>query len=393
MKNLKVFLMVVGLMLGSLAGLAIAGESYRLTQLYYEPAPAEPGKEVTVWFKIDNTATTEVNNLMVEFVDEFPFSLVEEDKRSFEIERLPTRKYVLVSYRVLVDRMAAEGINYMKLRVTYGMLPPSTERFEIMVKPQKPTISVDSILASPEIVSPGMEFGLKIDVSNSEEFALKNLRTTLDFTGMPFSPIRSSNYKSFPLIASGEKKSIGFQLIASPDAEPGVYSIPLVIEYQDNLNNNYVENHVVGFVVQDIFERNILAIPDEFRLSEGVPGKVSLQFVNRGLSRIKSMEVRILPSDGYSISGKDIEYLGIIEYDDYDLAEFTIVPERTGEISVRFEYEYFDYFNNKITETRDVIVNVSEHVESRSIMPLVIVLLVVGVVAWVLYRRWKKKNE
>lgn len=369
-------------------------QNFVISNMYYEPFPVEPGKEFNIWFKIDNLNREEISNITISFDDTFPFYLIEEDKRSLSVANLPGKESVLFSYRVKVDSRATEGNNQLKIKVKYGSNPFITYTFDVFVQPQKPTLQLIRFITEPEEISPGDEFDLRLSLQNSQEYSLKNLKVSLNLTNLPLSPRESSNYKTYSTVRANEQIQIPFTLISDPEASPGIYNLPIKIEYQDNLNNVYQESAVIGLIIKDIFDESVDALLDYSKLSYGESGTVGIRLVNKGLSKVKAASIEILESEDYEILENKKEYIGTIQPDDYESAEFTIIPKKDGKINVLFRYEYLNYINELKEEEKTISVLVKPAVErvSRSNNGLIIFIVIILIVLIVIWNRRRTRK-
>jgi len=80
------------------------------------PDPAEPGGLVELRWKVENFGGTEVDNLLIELLPEFPFSLLAGDDGKREIGSVHARQIgeegVVLFYRIKVDEDAVEGKSF-----------------------------------------------------------------------------------------------------------------------------------------------------------------------------------------------------------------------------------------------------------------------------------------
>jgi len=98
-----------------------------VTLVNQDPYPAEPGGYVDLLFKVENWGVEKAENVVVELMPEYPFSIYGADA----IRELGTIECTqgdedegssayLVKYRVLVDRYAVDGENEIKLKYSYA---------------------------------------------------------------------------------------------------------------------------------------------------------------------------------------------------------------------------------------------------------------------------------
>jgi hypothetical protein len=159
MKNVALFAaLFVGLMLvlpvsayaaDSGTGITNNGVGMKVTFVNQDPISAEPGGYVNLLFKVENWGTANADNVVVELLPQYPFSL---DYGLSTVQQLGTisglsfsdRSY-LVKYRVRVDKDAIDGENEIKLKYSYGNTAfsmESSQTFNVTVENPKTDFDV-----------------------------------------------------------------------------------------------------------------------------------------------------------------------------------------------------------------------------------------------------------
>jgi hypothetical protein len=101
------------------------------------PSPANPGEYVDLLFKIENKGTGDAQNVTLELIPEYPFSL---DPGVNPIKNLGTinglqggNDAFLVRYKVKVDKDAIDGENEIKLKYSESDINHYTQAFNVTV--------------------------------------------------------------------------------------------------------------------------------------------------------------------------------------------------------------------------------------------------------------------
>ncbi len=371
---------------------AFAEESeYELEMMHYEPFPVSPGQEFEIWFKIRNLAGETIQPVVIQAVDEFPFVVIGD--KNITIPSLDPRQYYTFKFKFRVENNAAQGNNELKLKLKYGNDPYIKKSFDVLVSSQSPMVDIKSIETNPQKVVPGKEFEMKVYLANSDKATLRNLKVSLNLDSLPFSPLKSSNYQSFDVLEPSEQVTASFKLIADSDTTPGVYKIPLTLQYEDTLGNTYTSSQVVGILLSDVIDNNIEPIIESAKLYPDKESEIDVKFVNKGLSEVKSLIAEIIESDDYEIVGSNKEYVGSINSDDYDSAEFTIIPKKTGNIDLKIRYQYLnsmnEFFEKDITislNSADIVAKESSSSTGKIILAIIVIAIIVGI-----YWKWKKR--
>jgi len=381
--------------------------SLRIISLRYEPYPVEPGSYFTMWIKLENSGVAKAENVSLELLPDFPFSM-DEDTLNV-IGKLDIGDEIVLEYKIRVDKDAVVGKNYLKSRYCIRKNLCITHDFNITVQARDAIIAIADVIAVPSEIAPGEEALVIVKLTNLAESLMKDIRVKLDlyerlttaasisFNEMPFTPIGSTNEIALEKLDKGKTESVVFRLIADPDAEPDVYKVPIIITYADEVGKNYTRNYITALIIND--EPNIYATVDETTIGKGGgSGIVDIKFINKGLSDVKFLDVELIETDDYDLQASKIEYIGNLDSDDYETAEFKLTVKKTKEESVNLliNIKYRDAINNEYEE--DMIVplylqSVTSNGQSRFGIGQVIFILVIVAVGIFFFIRWRKKRK
>ena len=412
-KELLVFFTILLFFSSAFAVLA-AQTTYRPARIYdiavtlinQEPDPAEPGKYVDVRFKFDNNGSGEARNVMVELLPQYPFSL---ESGADAVRNLGTIQSmqrgdvgVIVKYRLRVDENVIEGENDLRIRYKiegYSWIEP--EEFKVDVQTHDAILSVNSVSIGKKTLEPGASNTVKITVSNEADSVLKDIKARLELGGLPFVPLGSTNEKSIYKIGSKESYEFDFEILANPDAASGVYQVPLKIIYSDELGKTYFKNSTIGLIVGAMPDLSITLDTTEVYETKK-PGEVVIKVVNEGVTDIKFANVRLMASKDYRILSNDEDYLGNIDSDDYETAEFKIYVEnkKDKKIILPISIEYMDANNNEYKTDMNIempLYSTSEAkrfglVNGNGTVGFFIAVLIVAAGLFA-YRRWKRGRK
>jgi len=401
MKNKIALLIMTILMLGLMSGIVSAADNPYLTTtlMKYEPQPAEPGKYVKVYIKVENLGSKAAENVLLEIIPEHPFSIDPGRKISEDIGLLGAKNFHVAEFDIKVDKDTTEGTN--KLKVRYNIDSDRTtwaeKELDITVQTQDTVISVDSIKTSPSEIIPGEKGTIKIKISNLADSFISDLSVSLDLSSdtLLFAPIDSASEKNIYQLGSKESKEFEFKIIAYPDISAGIYKIPLTIEYRDNVGNEYIMTDVVGVIVNS--EPDIKVVVDSTDLlTDKKTGEVVLKIINKGLTDVKFMNLKMIETDSFEVlSSSNEEYIGNLDSDDFETVEYKLFLKGNGEIEIPLELEYRDN-NNKLYK-EDFMLNLKlysadklgQQKSSTGWIVIVIIIIIAGII---IYRR-KKNNK
>ena len=366
------------------------------------PDPVEPGGYVEVRFKVENIGGDIIENLVFELIEQFPFSL---DPGAKAVKRIGDiymynagdEAYVIY-YKLRVDKDAIEGNNPIKVRYSEDSgLTWTTKEFHIRVQTQDAMVSIENVKLEPEQISPGKVAKLTLNIQNNEDTLIKDIRvnlgiltkiitTTVTTSELPITPVGSTNEKMIRNIAAHKSENVTFDLIADADAISKIYKIPITIEYIDNVGTNYSKIYYTSLIIGEEPDL-VVSIDSSEIVSSGKAGTVSLRFTNKGASDVKFLYVELMQSDSYDIISESTSYVGNIDSDDYESADFDIYVKGTRDKSVQLplRIEYRDANNKQFK--KDAILNLNLYssskaqkyglVEAKSPLSSLIVLLVI----------------
>ncbi|MBD3203809.1 LPXTG cell wall anchor domain-containing protein [Candidatus Woesearchaeota archaeon] len=425
-KQMKKKLMLIFGLLIILVNIATGLESIPeldIVLMNHDPDPAGPGTYFDVRFKIINDGVAAAEDVVVELVPEYPFSLdLNEDSRR-DIGDLPaygkSRNVIVVKYKVRVDETAVEGENPLKIRYKLGNSDWITEEFDISVQTLDATVSIESVESIPEIIKPGEPAQVRIKLKNMADSVMNDVSLKFDlglstisipatstqisyFDEIPFAPLHSATEKKIRRLNPGQEVIFSYDIIAYADAEPRVYKIPLQVKYYDELEADYTKNDVVGLIVGSKPEITINI--DETTLnSDKQSGNVIIKFINKGFTDVKFLNAMLEDTEEYDIVSNNEVYLGNLDSDDYETAEFEIFVNQNKEdsseksINLPLKIEYKDANNDEYEE----IIELDLHLYSPEKLGQgngnnIMLFAVIGAVligAVYFYRRRKKKTK
>lgn len=196
------------------SGIIVTDTSYiKISLVNQNPVSAVPGDYVELLFKVENRGTSSSNNVTLELIPEYPFSL---DPGVNAVNNLGTvsglqsgNNAFLVKYKVKVDKDAVDGDNEIKLRYSENSASAYyTQAFNVSV--MNPRTDFDVVFQDSTdlaIVNVGANTAQSVIVKIPEQpnFRVNGTSATIignlnagDYTLVTFqlSPVRTSNTSS-----------------------------------------------------------------------------------------------------------------------------------------------------------------------------------------------------
>ena len=378
----------------------------RVSFVNQEPDPAEPGKYVDVRFKFENNGSDQAKDVVIELLPEYPFSLDPGKSTIKKLGALHARQLgetaVIIKYKLRIDKNAVEGENELKLRYKfdgYDWIEP--DNFNINIQTHDAILAVDAVSIDKKTLEPGSSGIVKIKLANKADSILKNIKVTLGLGDLPLVPIDSTNEKSIYKIDSRQSYEFEFKVLAKPNADSGVYNVPLSVSYLDELGKSYLKNVTIGLTIGAKPDLSI-TLDDSEIYESGKSGEIFVKIVNKGVTDIKFMNIKLMPSDNYRILSNEEVYIGNIDSDDYETADFELFIRggKEKEVSLPVVLEYKDANNNDFKERIGLTLTLYSAWEAKKfglkkgngfIGNIILVAIVVaGLFA---YRKWRKHKK
>ena len=408
-KILIVILILIVLSLGVNAQVMTKLSKYadvRVSFVNQEPDPAEPGKYVDVRFKFENNGSDQAKDVVIELLPEYPFSLDPGKSAVKKLGALHARQFgetaVIIKYKLRIDKNVVEGENELKLRYKfdgYGWIEP--DNFNINIQTHDAILAVDAVSIDKKTLEPGSSGIVKIKLANKADSILKNIKVTLGLGDLPLVPIDSTNEKSIYKIDSRQSYEFEFKVLAKPNADSGVYKVPLSVSYLDELGKSYLKNVTIGLTIGAKPDLSI-TLDDSEIYESGKSGEIFVKIVNKGVTDIKFMNIKLMPSDNYRILSNEEVYIGNIDSDDYETADFELFigGSKEKKVSLPVVLEYKDANNNDFKERIELTLDLYSASEAKKfglkkgngfVGNLVIVVIVVA--GLFIYRKWRKHKK
>lgn len=272
---------------------------------------------------------------------------------------------------------------------------------------------IDNVNSMPNEIAPGEDAEISIELENERDDDIEEVSVSLlfkdvkvDSTGrivevidLPFAPYDSSSEVSFEEIRSDKSKTARFFIQALGNAEAGVYKIPVEITYTEN-DEIKTKSSLISLTVNS---KPLLSLEkaDELYL-KGQNNEVSIKIINKGLSDVKFLTANLGASTKYNLLSSNSIYIGDLDSDDFDSAEFKIFfKESSAEtMTLPITLEYRDVLNNKHVEEFSLSVKAYSSEQAiklglmkKSNVGKIIGGLVIVIILYFIYRKIKKRKK
>jgi hypothetical protein len=264
-------------------------------------------------------------------------------------------------------------------------------------------VSIDKVSTTPSEIVPGNNFEASIEIENIFSYDVENVQVKLDFSTVPFAPYQSSSEKYIDEIKEGDSENFNFRIIALPEADSGIYKIPVNItyEYKDgNLTKSASKTEIISVTLNSVPELS-LSLDNSMVLIKGQENKVSFKIVNSGLSNVKFLYLKLDDSSGYRVTSSSEQYIGDIDSNDFDSMEYSIYINANSPSQITFPLtlSFKDSTNKEFNTTQEISLKIYTKSEAQSLGLLkkpsytIYIILVLLVLAYFVYRIIKKRKS
>lgn len=398
---------LIAILLFSLAALSVSAAQIEVTFLNQDPDPAEPGEYVELRYHIENIGVEDIYDTKIEIEPLYPFMFDSSEDRVKIIPKLSSeiegKKARVAKFRVRIDENAIEGDYNLKVIVSSASYKGQMIREDkIVIKSREMVIVLESAEVSPQKPKPGETMLVSMKLRNLAFSPLYDVKVKLELKDLSISPISSTSEKILDKLPPQSEEIVQFGLAVDADAALKVHKIPVRIEFKDKFNNLHVVESTFGVQVFAPPEY-ILNLEDSKVYVTKQKGEVIISLSNIGVSDINFVTVELLASENYEVLSNPKLYLGNLESDDYETAEFEIYAKSAPDNLIQLEVKmgFKDSYNKNYEELIKIPLKIYSRseasklglIKSRNIIRPLIVLIILGVAGYIGYRRWIKKKK
>jgi hypothetical protein len=416
MKGLKnpiisviIFLLLVSSIFTAPASAATASANLKITIVETNPYPAKIGQYLDLTVQVENVGRDRADNVDIEIVPEYPFSLDSQANAVQNIGALAPGKVASKEFHLFVDKEAQKGIRSIDIRTRIDKNSPWSEKtFDIRIGTEtfdsKGTLELEEVVFNPEAFMPGDRGTVTVTLSNTATTPTVTIDgsdydTNARIQAAVLRPLSDevivldAPYGEMGLLGPGDSIKLTFNVKVSEDASEGTHNLELAIE-GNSFDYNSKKN-----IPLEVDSSNVRVIPSKpLKL---VNGEATLEFdvANTHPNEFNSVSIRpeaegmkFYPAE-YFIGPMDADELFTIEFD--AIADSS--SENIGETSEMINLSLSASYGNGINKHENLVSNlriqqVEENQGSSPGLIIIGILFVALAAAGVLIYR-KKQGE
>jgi hypothetical protein len=275
--------------------------------------------------------------------------------------------------------------------------------FVIFLASNISALIIESVSTNPTVISPGGKATINLLVKNDFEDDITDFSASLDLKNSVLAPYGSGTDFTSDEIREGKTRDIQFEVIALNDAKPGIYTIPLKFSY---LDINDEQKTMDSLISVQIFSEPIIEVTlDEGNLLKGKENSLTLKIVNKGLSNVQFLEIETASSTYFTLLTPKKLYIGNIDSDDYQTADFKFFFKETmpDNVNLPVTIIYKDNTNKEYVENYNINMRVYSQEDAiklgiisqnnYTVYILGLVIIIVLIIIYRIYRRRKRNKE
>lgn len=346
---------------------AIETVKLNVATVFTDPYPVEPGHSLTLSLQISNDGTTEIKNAKVQLKATNPFILLESSEK--EINSIQISDSSIIEYKLFVDSSAVSAVYEIPVHIIYGT-SELTKNIQIRVQgtPKFKLLNMNN-----DLINPGNQANISLTIQNIGTGKAKRTTATFNSGSTYVKPIFSGGNVYIGDLNPNDKKEIEFNVLASYDAEYGVYTGTVNVSFEDESGNAMAEKFDIGILINGEPKLQIIKITTDQKT-----GELSVEMSNSGTAEARAINAK-LTVDGKTV---DTDYVTSVNIDKRTTFKFILPTSTNGKIEV----SYSGPDNKNYSQVEEIAWQVPHTFPS---WVFVIIILVVGYIV-VKKKLWKK---
>lgn len=343
-----------------------------LSRYQFNPNPVVPGQAVTVTILLTNSGNETAAQVLAS-VSSDGILLAGQQGNSFPIGDIQPGASASIDMPLVVSSTAKSGPQSQALSVSFlqkgeaKSVNASMTMNVAKVDAPAPVMIVDSFDAGFEVLEPGQEFTLTLNLRNIGNDIAKGLIVTfggVESTGggidptpgssastttnpsNTFAPLGSVGTQNVGDVEAGDEAvTLTQKFIVNGSVDSGIYNLPITLRYQrsdGSFSQDNLRASLPVIVPPQIRINEAIPLPEQ--ANAGDPLSLSLEIANRGRKAVNFTNALVTAENAEVVSG-DETYLGPIRNDDQGTLDATIVPSAEGPVTVTVTFNYTDDLN------------------------------------------------
>ncbi|HNW38386.1 MAG TPA: COG1361 S-layer family protein, partial [Methanosarcina vacuolata] len=328
-------LLLISLLFAVPASAAVGGANLKVTIVETNPYPAKIGEYLTLTVQVENIGGDKADNVDIEVVPQYPFSLDSEANALQNVGVLNPGRTATKEFYLFVDKNAQKGIRSIDIRTKTGKNSPWSEKsFDIRIGTEtfnsKGTVELKEFVSDPEVFMPGDRGTVTVTLKNTASnptvtIGGSDFDTNARIQAAVLRPLSDgiivldAPYGDMGLLGPGDSIKLTFNVKVAEDAPEGTHNFELAIE-----GNSFDYNSRKNIPLK-VDSANIRVIPSkELQLTNG-ESTIEFDVANTHPNEFSSVSIK---PEAEGITFYPAEYfIGPMNPDELFTIEFNAVAD------------------------------------------------------------------
>ncbi len=404
------FLLLVSSIFTTPVSAAVGSANLKVTIIETNPYPAKIGEYLNLTLQVENIGGDRAENVDVEIVPQYPFSLDSGSNAIKNIGALNPGKTATKEFYLFVDKNAQKGVRSLDIRTRPSKDSPWSEKsFDLRIGTEtfdsKGTVELEEVVSDPKVFMPGDRGTVTVTLKNTATTPTVTIDgndydTNARIQSAVLKPLSDeinvldSPYEEMGLLGPGDSIKLTFNVKVAEDAMGGTHNLELAIE-----GNSFDYNSKKNIPLK-VDSSNIKVIPS--KALQLINGKSTIEFdvANNHPNELNSVSIK---PEAEGVKFYPAEYfIGPMDPDELFTIEFDAVADNSSDsngdtpkvINMTLSASYGNGVNkHENTVSNLYIQSVEANPENSSGMFVVGLLILIGIVAGVFIYRKKIQNK
>ncbi len=345
-----------------------------LSRYQFNPSPVVPGEPVTVTILLTNSGNETASQVLVAIPTD-GILLAGAQGNSFPVGDIKAGESASVDMPLIVSSTAKSGPQSQAVTITYlqkgesKTVPNASMTLNVAkVDAPAPVMIVDSFATGFDVLTPGQEFTLTVNLRNIGNDAAKGLIVTfggVDSSGggidptpgassstttnpsNTFAPIGSVGTQNVGDVPADKSKLVTLtqKFIVNGSVDSGIYALPITLRYQRSdasFSQDNLRASLAVIVPPQIRVKEANPMPTQVNVGDSIP--LSLEIANRGRKAVNFTNA-VVTAENATITSGETTYLGPVQNNDQTTLDASLSPDQEGPVTITVTLNYTDDLN------------------------------------------------
>jgi hypothetical protein len=316
----------------------------------------------------------------VEISPTAPFTLLPGSDKIITYTKISASSSVKVSYDLKVDENAISNQYELEFRIYYANSPTNYLSQKVLVNVQgEPDFIIDSTWTTPENIEPGGSVNVFVKIKNVGTGTGNQAQLTFNSSSGVLTPILSGGSVYLGDIKPSNDSVADIQLSVDSSAGQQTYPSLLTLTYKDDTGAPKQESFSLGIPVTGVIKIEIVNIQANFDRNV-----LQIDIANRGTADANSLEGTLFVNN----QTIGVDYTSQLKATKKTTLEFPLGLEGLGKLVLTYTSPNLQQF--QVEKPIDVRY---QNPNEGSPINTVIVLVVVAIIAYLVWRRFFRKKK